>query len=381
MPLPSGGAAIPAPSCRSGRGFFPWLLILLAFCAEDVTAAATVQGTASYRERIALPADAVFEAELQDISRADAAAIVLGRYRQEPAGQPPFDFEIAYDAASVTPGSRYSVRATVKHQGRLLFTTDRIHPALDGRDTPLQLLMVSVDRHARAAASGSDAMAPMASAKDTDLGRLPASFQGRIPGAGNPVEWQVDLFPDGRYSLRTTHLGQPEPNRFDDIGLWTRGERGRIVLRGGREAPVFLMPVDDGSALRKLDLLGEPIQSGHNDRLQRLPEATPIEPELFLAGMFSHIADSPRITLCVDGRDLGVAMEGDYKALESAYLAARAEPGEPVLVNLEGRIAPRPSMEPGQQPRNVLVVKRFITLWPDQGCPTQTPGGAAATAR
>jgi copper homeostasis protein (lipoprotein) len=148
-----------------------------------------------------------------------------------------------------------------------------------------------------------------------------------------------------------------------------------------REAPVFLMPVDDGSALRKLDLLGEPIQSGHNDRLQRLPEAAPIEPELFLAGMFSHIADSPRITLCVDGRDLGVAMEGDYKALESAYLAARAEPGEPVLVNLEGRIAPRPSMEPGQQPRNVLVVKRFITLWPDQGCPTQTPGGAAATAR
>jgi copper homeostasis protein (lipoprotein) len=152
-------------------------------------------------------------------------------------------------------------------------------------------------------------------------------------------------------------------------------------LHGGREAPVFPMPVDGGSALRKLDLLGEPIQSGHNDLLQRLSEAKPIEPELFLAGMFSYIADSPRIRPCVDGQDLGVAMEGDYKVLETAYLAARAEPGEPVLVNLEGRIAPRPSMEPGQPPRNVLVVARFNTVWPDQGCPDKAAGDAEAPDR
>jgi hypothetical protein len=65
--------------------------------------AGTLEGTAAYRERIALPPDAVFEAVLQDISRADAPAKVLGRAIIDPAGQPPFRFEIAYDDAAVQP--------------------------------------------------------------------------------------------------------------------------------------------------------------------------------------------------------------------------------------------------------------------------------------
>jgi copper homeostasis protein (lipoprotein) len=52
-------------------------------------------------------------------------------------------------------------------------------------------------------------------------------------------------------------------------------ESGRVVLRGGREAPVFLLPVDGGAALRKLDLHGKPIDSAHNDRLQRQPQFKP----------------------------------------------------------------------------------------------------------
>ena len=131
--------------------------------------------------------------------------------------------------------------------------------------------------------------------------------------------WHVDLLPEGRYQLRTIHVGRPEPNRYDDIGRWTRDKSGRIVLRGGREALVFLMPLKDGAALRKLDLLGRPIESGHNDRLLRLPEPRLIEPRLMLTGMFTYMADAAAITLCVDGRRLPVAMEGDYKALEAAY--------------------------------------------------------------
>jgi hypothetical protein len=38
-----------------------------------------VKGTASYRERMALPPGAVLEATLEDVSRADAAAEVIGR--------------------------------------------------------------------------------------------------------------------------------------------------------------------------------------------------------------------------------------------------------------------------------------------------------------
>lgn len=321
--------------------------------------AGTLQGTAMYRERIALPPDAVFEAELQDVSRAGAPAVVLGRYTLDPAGQPPFLFEIAYDDAAVQPGHRYTVRAIVKHQERLLFTTDTHYPVLDGGNKSLQLLLVS-------ARSGAKAK-PVPGG----LGSLPASYEGKLPGASNPIAWHVDLMPEGRYQLRTTHVGRPEPNRFDDIGRWMlEHDTGRIVLRGGREAPVFLLPVDGGSGLRKLDHDGKPIESKHNDLLTRLPNFAPIEPRLAVAGMFRYMADAATITLCVNGQRIPVAMEGDYKALEAAYRQSGTEPGQPLLASIDGQIAQRPSMEESQPPRATLVVERFINVWPRETCGT-----------
>jgi putative lipoprotein len=115
--------------------------VALFFLFGVPASAATLRGEAFYRERIALPPDAVFEAVLEDISRADAPADVLGRSRLDPAGQPPFRFEIAYDDAARRPGGRYAVRATVTRDGKLLFTTDRFIPAFDGAQ-PLELLLV-----------------------------------------------------------------------------------------------------------------------------------------------------------------------------------------------------------------------------------------------
>jgi uncharacterized lipoprotein YbaY len=344
--------------------------LLMLACVVLASAAGTVwsgslEGTAHYRERMLLPPDAVFEAQLQDIARADAPATVLGRARLDPAGQPPFRFQIAYDDAALQPAGRYTVRAIVTHRDQLLFTTDSVYPVLDGGNAPLELLLVSAGGEVPKAV------------KPDGLGELPASFEGELPGAGNPIRWHVDLYPDGRFQLRTTYVGRTEPNQFDDIGRWSReGDSGRLALRGGREAPVWLMPVDGGAALRKLDLEGKPIESSHNDRLARQPRFTPIEPRLMLTGMFMVMADAANITLCADHRSVPVAMESDYKTLETAYLKARATPGERLLVNLEGLLAPRPSLEEGQPPRATLVVERFIGIWPGQRCggePTASP--------
>lgn len=256
-------------------------------CAAAVSASAgTLQGAAAYRERSALPPDAVFEATL-----------------------------------------------------------------------PLDLLLVSTNRP------------PSTATKPDALGGLPASFEGELPGAGNAIRWHVDLFKDGRYQLRTTHVDKPAPNQFDDIGRWALDRKsGRITLRGGREAPVYFMPVDAGAALRKLDLKGKPIESAQNDRLDRLPKFAPIEPRLMLTGMFVYFADSANIALCIDNRSMPVAMEADFKALQAAYMQARKEPMERVLVSVDGRLASRPSMEPGQPPRTNLIVERFVNAWPEQKC-------------
>ena len=55
--------------------------MVLACTAGVGALAGTLQGTATYRERLMLPPDAAFEAQLRDISHVDAPAAVIGRAR------------------------------------------------------------------------------------------------------------------------------------------------------------------------------------------------------------------------------------------------------------------------------------------------------------
>lgn len=101
----------------------------------------SIKGVASYRERIALPADARFEAEIQDVSRADAPSQVIARTVIQPAGQSPFRFVINYDAARLQRGHDYAVRAAVQRGEQLLFTTDRRY-SLPPSGDEMEMLLV-----------------------------------------------------------------------------------------------------------------------------------------------------------------------------------------------------------------------------------------------
>ena len=124
-------------------------------------AAGTLSGTAIYLERIALPPDAVFEAVVQDVSRMDAPARAIGRYSQSPAGSPPFRFDIFYDESALDPRARYAVRASVTHQGRLLFTTDTHIAVLDGANQPVEITMVSAGHSPQAPQTGAAPPSPL----------------------------------------------------------------------------------------------------------------------------------------------------------------------------------------------------------------------------
>lgn len=118
------------------------LLGLIAILPVTCQQMKTVTGTATYRERIALPPDAIFEATLQDVSRADAPAQVLGTARLEKPGQPPFRFSISYDAAKIEQNRSYAVRATITVAGKLMFTTDQSYPVLTrGKGSDVSMTM------------------------------------------------------------------------------------------------------------------------------------------------------------------------------------------------------------------------------------------------
>jgi len=104
--------------------------------------AQTIKGTATYRERMAMPAGAVFEATLEDVSRADAPAETIARQRLASPGNPPIAFTISYDPAKISANRQYVVRARILLNDKPLFTTDTPSPVITrGNPTNVSLLL------------------------------------------------------------------------------------------------------------------------------------------------------------------------------------------------------------------------------------------------
>ena len=136
-----------------------WLVLLsgLVACSSelpgdpvpkgDETAASLSQvtGTLMYRERIALPPGAVAEVWLLDASLADAPAVEMAYQKIQDPGSPPIPFALEYDPQQIREGMQYTVRATIKHADRLLFTSDTHYPVLTrgaGNTAEVMLIMV-----------------------------------------------------------------------------------------------------------------------------------------------------------------------------------------------------------------------------------------------
>lgn len=220
---------------------FACLFALALVNVPAMAADAQIFGTATYRERIALPPDAVFEAVLQDVSRADAPAVEIASTVLEAPGSPPFDFVIGYDPAAIDPGNTYAVRASVRVDGALRFTSDTRHAVLTrGAGDQVEIVMVAV-----------------------------------VQNAADPA------VPDGAASLRGT-------------------------VSYGAEAAVF--------------------------------------------------------TDCASGMVYEILPDGDFAALEHAYLAAGREPGQPMVATFEG------SIEDNDGSAETVRVERFIGVWPDETC-------------
>lgn len=115
--------------------------------AQDSTRAwATLNGSVSYRQRIALRPGLTVTVQLQDVSRADAPADVLATATMVTrGGQPPVPFTLTYDSAAIDDRHSYSVRATI-HQGeKLVWTSTTVNPVLT-RGAPVDNVVISVQQ-------------------------------------------------------------------------------------------------------------------------------------------------------------------------------------------------------------------------------------------
>ncbi len=91
----------------------------------------SVTGNVTYVQRTALPASAVVEVQLQDVSLADASAAVINTQTINAQGkQVPFAYELPFRPRQIYPKHTYSVRATIKDGDKLLFTSTQAYPVI-----------------------------------------------------------------------------------------------------------------------------------------------------------------------------------------------------------------------------------------------------------
>ena len=252
------------------------LCLLAALIAPGAAAAASLTGTAAYRERIALPPNARFEAAIVDAGRADAPAAVFAETAIDAPGQPPIAFSIAYDPARVDPKARYRLRASIRVDGRLWFATDRAIPVLaPGGKTHFDLTLVRV---AEPRAEAAPAAAPEGSRLRSGAFRYfadAAAFKDCRTGAEIPVLMEggyrdleaaylrlragpaapLIVTVEGRIEARTGMEGPPRPHlvveRF--LAAWP----GETCARNRADAPLldteWKIVVLDGEALTPIE--------------------------------------------------------------------------------------------------------------------------------
>jgi putative lipoprotein len=115
---------------------------LLSACSSmDAAPSHSLDGEVFYLQRSALPPTAILSVTLQDVSLADAPAVVLARQSGPVNGQVPLAFHLPYDPAKVQSGHRFAVSARIEVDGKLLFiSTEHNGVKLDGSDpVPLRI--------------------------------------------------------------------------------------------------------------------------------------------------------------------------------------------------------------------------------------------------
>jgi len=331
-----------------------WLVTLALAAVADTSA---ITGTASWRERTVLPPDAVFEATLEDVTRADAPPTVIARQRLAPVRSLPCAVEIPYDPGKIQPKARYVVRATVQ-AGKARWVTRAIVPVLThgaGSKVELELKRLSLSAAAAAPAPVAAVVPPT------------GTFEGVLPCPDcEGLRKRLSLFADGAFQLRTEPLGRTEGVR-DAFGSWTLSSDGRVLALAGGGDSLAYFEVKDADHLTELDAQGSPFPGPGDFDLGRAAAPSSFEPRGTVTGLLTYKAATGSFEECLTGRRLTVAADGD-PTLADAY-RRETKGGAAVLAVVEGRIVQGQGRR--ATPSSVLVVEKLVELRPGGSCPTR----------
>lgn len=241
------------------------LAATLAAGAASAGAMPQVTGSAGYRERIALPPEAVLSVELLDVSKMDVAATVMSSQRFRLDGVPQ-DFALAYDPALIDDRMSYVLSARIEVGGKVVFRTTEAYPVLTrdaGDHADLILVSSKSDTQAAGAVRWTGRWQVIAvGARAVEVETLPV----------------IDLNDSSRMGLKgacNSYVGETDPNGSNL--RFKKGMAGTLMACSpeaeqlDRDIIAALEATDryevDGDEMQFLDADGAPVL-----KLRRLPE-------------------------------------------------------------------------------------------------------------
>ena len=216
------------------------LLLLLGACSgrpvgSEAAASggpATISGTVSYHERVALAPDDTIRVVLEDVSLADATAPVLAEQMIAGAGkQVPIPFTLTYDTGWIRDNHRYALRVQIRSaNGVLLWTTDTTHPVITngGATDEIEIRLVRVN------AARADSAAPkpgQTAVFDCNSNGGAFSFTTRN-GPGEIALWLPPMF--GKPYLVLGQIRSASGARYmgEGVLLWNKGDEALLDVDG-----------------------------------------------------------------------------------------------------------------------------------------------------
>ena len=188
----------------------------------DDTALPKITGTVAYRERIALPPDAIVRVRLEAAAAPEMQARRVAEITIATEGkQVPIPFELPYQASDIHPGTRYQVRATIGSGDKMLFVSRTPYPVITkGAPTKLEILVQP---------AGGAGRKPQPVVSTTSVGLAGSQWKlvtlGETPALGAPEGQKASLVFEGRERRISGSTGC---NRF--MGTYTPGEGYGLTL-------------------------------------------------------------------------------------------------------------------------------------------------------
>jgi uncharacterized lipoprotein YbaY len=170
--------------------------------------AVNVTGTVTYRERIALPDDAVVTVQIYNAQLADATE-VLGEQIIETGGQQvPIPFEVTYNPEDINENIMYSVSARIEDgAGNLLFISDTVTPVItNGNPTEdVEIMTIQVAEGEAEAPAEEEAETPDEATTLTGVVWNWTEFSDPVQGTvaiEDPSLYTVEFMEDGTVDIK-----------------------------------------------------------------------------------------------------------------------------------------------------------------------------------